>query len=95
MYGEVFTDDVDADFIAEADGHTEKIIYRMPLGGWTAECWIENLCHEQIHASAPEEGTLSLPEWMIDGILEWTGLTSWQLLKSRVLKPKTWMPRLV
>jgi len=82
-------------FYPEADGYIEKFIYRMPLGGWTAEWWIETFCHEQIHASAPEDGTLGLPEWMIDGILEWTGLTSRQLLKSEALKPKTWRPRLV
>lgn len=95
MYEEFFTGETDADFIAESDGDLERIIYRVPLGGWSAEWWVENICHEQIHASAPEDGTLSLPEWMIDGILEWTGLTSWQLLKSKALKPETWRPRLV
>jgi hypothetical protein len=94
MYEEVFTGETDVDFIAEADGHTRTIVYRLALGGWSAEWWVECICHEQLHASEPSEGTLTMPEWMIDEILSWTGLLEWQLRKSKMLEGVIWRPRL-
>ena len=49
---------------------------------------IEVISHEMLHASAPEEGTLRMPEWMIDEILSHLGLLAYQLVKSQAMGPE-------
>lgn len=75
MYQEIFCfEDNEWESMAEAKEGPRRIIYRLPLLFYTPEGLIEVICHEQIHASAPVEGTLSLPDGMVDEILSWTGL---------------------
>lgn len=49
---------------------------------------IEVISHELLHASAPDEGTLQMPEWMIDEILEHCGLLTYQLIQAQRLGPE-------
>jgi len=95
MYPEVFCwDNNEWEPMAEASGISERIIYRLPLLFKTPEGIMEVICHENLHASAPGEGTLQLPEWMIDEILSWTGLLRWQLKESGALEYRSWRPRI-
>jgi len=72
-----FEFDDEAKYSAETDG--ENIWIRLPCFQ-TPESIIEVICHEDIHASAPDEGTLQMPEWMIEEILHYCRLLSYQLV---------------
>ena len=71
-----------------------KIIHRLPPLSHTPEGLIKVLCHGQIRVSAIGEGTLELPDWMVDKILSWTGLLRWQLIENDSLESNEWRPRL-
>ena len=75
--------------IAEAD--EEEITYRLPLGGEAPDFWIEVICHEWLHSVAAKIGGCQpgdLEDGLIEEILEYTGLVSWQLRESGALEPE-------
>ncbi len=80
-----FEFDDEAKYPAETDG--ENIWIRLPCFH-APEQLIEVISHEMLHASAPEEGTLRMPEWMIDEILSHLGLLAYQLVKSQAMGPE-------